>query len=201
VKHLCETRKLGRDSSHRIATMRALALALIENETIKTTVAKAKELRRYAERLLTLAKRGDLHSRRLIVSMLGSTITHHGKTNRVRTAIAKLYSKFVPRFKSRNGGYTQIFRVANRRVGDNAELAIIRYIPPPEEKKKKGPQKPTKKKTAKSIETNEKNSKSEEKEELKPIDKKEELKSTDKKEAKKPNTTKKKTSKKTVEKE
>ena len=135
MRHLHSGRKLGRSPDHRRATLRSLTLALIENDTIKTMPSRAKELRWYAERAITLAKRGDVAGRRKLVQMLGSSQTFIVGENRVRNAIEKVYSDLVPRFKDRSGGYTQIFRLATRRAGDNAEMCVMRYIPPPENQK------------------------------------------------------------------
>ena len=144
MRHLHSGRKLGVNHSHRIALLRSLAVSLIEEDGIKTTPARAKELRPLAERLVTLAKRGDLASRRLAVRFLGSTKTQKGSTNRIRLALERLYSNLAPRFKTRNGGYTQIFRLS-RRLGDNAEICLIRYLP--EENKKEAKDKKQKVKT------------------------------------------------------
>src|SRR5262249_7653379 len=130
-------RKLGVDNSHRKALLRGLTLSLIEHEGIRTTPARAKELRWFADRVVTLAKRGDLASRRQIVQLLGSVETGDSGKNRVRTAIDKIYTLLVPRYQGRNGGYTQIVRLAERRPGDNAEMCYMRYIPAPEEAKPK----------------------------------------------------------------
>lgn len=137
MRHAHSGRKLGRSPEHRRATLRALTLALIENESIKTIPSRAKELRWYAERAVTLAKRGDVASRRQLVVMLGSTQTNIPGENRVRNAIEKVCKELAPRFKDRQGGYTQILRLATRRAGDNAEQCIMRYIPGAEEKKTK----------------------------------------------------------------
>lgn len=139
MRHAHSGRKLGRSPEHRRATLRALTLALIENESIKTIPSRAKELRWYAERAVTLAKRGDVASVRQLIVMLGSTQTHIPGENRVRNAIEKVCKDLAPRFKDRQGGYTQIFRLSTRRPGDNAEQCIMRYIPGPEEKKAKAP--------------------------------------------------------------
>lgn len=146
MRHLQSGRKLNVDSSHRVALMRSMTLALIENESIRTIPARAKELRWWAEHIVTLAKRGDLSSRRRIIQLLGSTKTPQNGENRIRSAVEAVYSRLVPRFKERSGGYTQILRLATRRPGDNAELCVMRYLPPPEEKKaRKAPAKATKK--------------------------------------------------------
>lgn len=139
MRHQEAGRKLGVSAPHRKAMLRSLTLALIERDAIKTTRSRAKELRWYAEHVVTLAKYGDLASRRQIVSLLGSTKTQpKGRhDNRVRSAIARIYSDLAPRFKDRNGGYTQILKLVQRRVGDNADLCVIRYLPKIEEKSSK----------------------------------------------------------------
>lgn len=149
MRHGKAGRKLGGDESYRKAMMRSLTLALIEHETIRTTPARAKELRWFAERVVTLAKRGNLAGRRRIYQILGSTRTHANGTNRVDTAVRKLFDSLAPRFQTRPGGYTQIFRLADNRPGDNAPMCVMRYIPAADDKKgkaSKAPVKPTKKK-------------------------------------------------------
>lgn len=137
MRHLHGGRKLGVGPDRRRALLRSLTLALIERETIQTTRARAKELRWFADRLVTLAKRGDLSGRRHIVKILGSTQTQVPGENRIRNAVDRIYTVLVPRFQGRNGGYTQIFHLATRRAGDNAEMCVMRYIPAPEDKTKK----------------------------------------------------------------
>lgn len=149
MRHLHGGRKLGVGPDRRRALLRSLSLALIERETIQTTRARAKELRWFADRLVTLAKQGDLSGRRHIVRILGSTETQHPGENRVRNAVDRIYTILVPRFEGRNGGYTQIFRLATRRAGDNAEMCVMRYIPAPEEKSKKSSAKDSKGKALK----------------------------------------------------
>lgn len=145
MRHAKAGDRLGVLPSHRVALLRNLTLALIEHGQIKTTTRRAKAMRWYAEHVVTLAKRGDLASRRQIVKLLGST--HTGKTghNRIRMALDKVYSEIAPRFKDRQGGYTQIFRLAQPRVGDCAPMCLIQYLPGPEETKAKAG-KPTDKK-------------------------------------------------------
>lgn len=131
---------------------RSLTLALIENETIRTTPGRAKELRWFAERIVTLAKRGNLAGRRRVYSLLGNTKTGDNGTNRVDLAVRKLYGTLAPRFETRPGGYTQILKLADNRPGDNAPMCLIRYIPEVGDAKKvksKTPVKPTKKKDTK----------------------------------------------------
>src|ERR1700726_3162816 len=109
MRHLKAGRKLGRNATHRLALMRNLALALIRSRDgrIITTVEKAKEARRFVEKLITLAKRNDLHARRLALARLPDP-----------AIIAKLFTEIAPRFADRAGGYTRIIKRHERRLGD-----------------------------------------------------------------------------------
>jgi large subunit ribosomal protein L17 len=133
MRHLNQGRKLNRTSSHRKALFRNLVLSLIEHERIKTTDAKAKELRRYADRMVTLGKRGDLAARRLAFAFIQS-----------RTAVKKLFDEIAPRFTDRAGGYTRVVKFGVRR-GDAAPLSIIEFTGTSE---KVSTKKPPKKKAA-----------------------------------------------------
>ena len=136
MRHLNAGNKLGVSNPQRKALLRGLTLALLEHDSIHTTRARAKEMRWWAERSVTLAKRGDVSARRQIIKLLGSTETFTPGENRVRNAITRLYSQIVPRFKDRSGGYTQIIRLPRPRAGDCAEMCIMRYIPSQEDQKK-----------------------------------------------------------------
>jgi len=118
MRHRVGYRKLGRVTPHRIALLRNLATALFERERIRTTLMKAKELRPYAEKLITLAKREDnrLHSRRLVARDIKSPLV-----------IKKLFDDLGARFAARPGGYTRILRLGPRQ-GDGAEMAIVELI-------------------------------------------------------------------------
>lgn len=116
MRHRKDHRKLGRTSTHRKAMLRNLVTSLIDHEQVRTTDAKAKEVRRVAERMITLGKRGSLHARR-----------HALRTVRSKDAAAKLFGPLAERFKERAGGYTRITKIG-RRVGDNAPLSIIQLI-------------------------------------------------------------------------
>jgi len=118
VRHRVHHRKLGRKTAHRIATLRTLATALFERERIQTTLMKAKELRPYAEKLITLAKRDDgkLHARRQVAASI-----------RDGEVVKKLFDTLGQRFSSRPGGYTRILRLGPRK-GDGAEMAIVELI-------------------------------------------------------------------------
>jgi large subunit ribosomal protein L17 len=116
VRHRIKGRKLSRTASHKKATMRNMATALFMHERIETTTAKAKELRPYAERLITLARRGDLHARRLA-----------GTKIQDRAVLGKLFDDIAPRFAERPGGYTRILKLGNRK-GDAAEMSLIELV-------------------------------------------------------------------------
>ena len=129
MRHLNQGRKLNRTSSHRKALFRNLVLSLIEHERIKTTDAKAKELRRYADRMVTLGKRGDIPARRLAFAFMQS-----------RDAVKKLFDEIAPRFKDRAGGYTRVVKFGVRR-GDAALLSIIEFTGTSENVEAKKPRK------------------------------------------------------------
>lgn len=116
MRHLSSGRKLGRSSSHRIALKRSQATALFRHGRIKTTVAKAKDLRPYVEKLITTAKGGDLHARRLVIKEIHDLAV-------VRT----LMDDIAPAFADRKGGYTRIYRLETRR-GDGAQEALIELV-------------------------------------------------------------------------
>jgi large subunit ribosomal protein L17 len=129
MRHMNRGRKLGRTSAHRKALFRNLVLSLIEHERIKTTDAKAKELRRYADRMVTLGKRGDLSARRLAFAFMQS-----------RDAVKKLFDEIAPRFKERPGGYTRVVKFGIRR-GDAAPISIIEFTGTSEAAENKKPRK------------------------------------------------------------
>jgi len=117
MRHLRAGRKLGRNASHRVALMRNLSRALIEHGRIITTVEKAKSLRPFVEKLITLAKKNTLHSRRLALARLPD-----------RDIIAKLFDEIGPRFRDRPGGYTRIVKRHERRLGDAGKTAFIELL-------------------------------------------------------------------------
>jgi large subunit ribosomal protein L17 len=129
MRHGSAHRKLGRTTSHRTAMFANMAASLIKHEQIVTTLPKAKELRPFVEKLVTLAKRGDLHARRIAIS-------------RVRDVdqVGKLFSTLGPRYKAREGGYIRVLK-AGFRYGDNAALAVIEFVDrdPSEKGKDSGP--------------------------------------------------------------
>ncbi len=116
MRHKSGGRKLQRTSAHRIAMFRNMSASLIKHEQITTTVAKAKELRPYIEKLITLAKRGGLANRRLAMSRLMDD-----------AQLVKLFDVLAERYKDRNGGYTRIIK-AGIRASDAAPIAIIEFV-------------------------------------------------------------------------
>jgi len=116
MRHQKSGRKLNRTASHRWALMRNLITALLRNEKIKTTDPKAKELRRWAERVITLGKQGSLHARRQVFAIVQD-----------KAVVRKLFDSIAPRFKDRPGGYTRIVKIGIRR-GDAAPVSIIELV-------------------------------------------------------------------------
>jgi large subunit ribosomal protein L17 len=120
MRHRNSGRQLSRNSSHRKAMMRNLAASLLNHEVIKTTVPKAKELRRVAEPLITLAKIDSVHKRRLAFARL-----------RDRDVVTKLFNELGPRYRERPGGYMRILKMGFR-SGDNAPMALVELVDRPE---------------------------------------------------------------------
>ena len=123
MKHNIGHRKLNRTSSHRKSLLMNLSNALIKHEQITTTLTKAKELRPFVEKIVTLGKRGDLESRRKAIAIL--------QDNKMTT---KIFDTFADRYKERKGGYTRIVKIGNR-YGDNAPTAVIEFVDRDEEAK------------------------------------------------------------------
>ena len=116
MRHGAAYRKLGRTASHRQAMFANMAAALIKHEQITTTLPKAKELRPFVEKLVTLGKKGDLHARRQAISHVRDV-----------TQVGKLFDTLAPRYTARNGGYIRIMK-AGYRHGDNAPMAVIEFV-------------------------------------------------------------------------
>ena len=116
MRHGIAKRKLNKTSSHRLAMLENMAVSLIKNETIKTTLPKAKELRPFVEKIISLGKKGDLHARKKANSLL-----------RDEKNIKRIFDVFAKRYKDRNGGYTRIVKLGNR-YGDNAPTAVIELV-------------------------------------------------------------------------
>ena len=156
MRHRVAGRRLSRTSEHRLALRRNLAAALIEHETISTTPEKAKDVRSFAEKLITLAKKGTLAARRRAIAMLGDRdIVDHedGRAVRKGTIIGKLFSELGPRYLDRPGGYTRIVRLSLRRLGDNSKLVLLQLVGKQEvqTKEPKAARKRKRKKSAKEV--------------------------------------------------
>ena len=122
MRHLKSGRQLSRNSSHRWALMRNLITALLREEKIRTTDPKAKELRRWVERVITLGKAGSLHARRQALGIVQD-----------KAVVRKLFDTIGPRFKDRPGGYTRIIKIGIRR-GDAAQMSVIELVGSDDEK-------------------------------------------------------------------
>lgn len=134
MRHKVAGRKFGRTANQRKALLRGVVSSLFEHQRIETSVAKAKAVKGIAEKLVTFGKRGDLHSKRMVLSFIPN-----------RTVVAKLFSEIAPRFINRNGGYLRIIKT-RQRVNDRASMAILEFIDYNEVKDKT--QKPADKKKA-----------------------------------------------------
>ena len=148
MRHLKTGRKLGRTTAHRKALFRNMVTALIRRERIRTTLAKAKELRSHVEKTITLGKKGTLHAKRMARKVVVE-----------KEAFSKLFGLLSERYAKRNGGYTRIIKIGNRR-GDDAPMAFIELVdrkgeapaPKPKAEKKAAPKKDTPKKAEKKAE-------------------------------------------------
>jgi large subunit ribosomal protein L17 len=172
MRHGVAGRQFGRNTNQRKALLRGLATSLLEHGRIETTLAKTKEIRGIAEKIITLGKRGDLHARKQALSYIYSEGT-----------VSNLFDKIAPRMKDRNGGYLRVIKT-RRRVGDGAQMAVIELVDYETEKKKleKKEEKKAEKKTEekkvskKVVKKEEKKKEGKKKEEKKKEKKKEEKK-------------------------
>lgn len=141
MRHRVYGRKLGRKTNHRIAMFRNMAVALFTHGQITTTVPKAKSLRPFVERLITMAKKGDLHNRRRAISMLGGdknmmvaedgegiVRNRFGELQKAPKIVKHLFDEIGPRYEDRNGGYTRIIRLGINRLGDGTDLCVIQLV-------------------------------------------------------------------------
>jgi len=161
MRHRVAGRQLGRTSEHRLAMRRNLVASLVQHETISTTIEKAKEVKSFAEKLITLAKKGTLSARRRAIALLGNRdIIEYEDAKPVKkgTVIGKLFSEIGPRYLDRPGGYTRIVRLSLRRLGDNGQLALLQLVGKEEAAKKEtkaAKKKRSRKKTKQPVETKE----------------------------------------------
>ena len=131
MRHRIAGRQLSRTSEHRLAMRRNLVSSLFEHETVSTTIQKAKEVQSFAEKLITLSKKGTLAARRRAISILCNRSIYNdvdGKNSRTGSVIGKLFSEIGPRYLDRNGGYTRIIRLSKRRLGDNGQLVLLQLV-------------------------------------------------------------------------
>ena len=126
MRHKVDGRLFGRPSNQRKALLRGIVTALLENQRIETTVAKAKEAKRIAERMITFGIKGDLHSKRQVLSYVTD-----------RAVASKLFSEIAPRFTGRNGGYLRLVQT-RQRLKDSAPMAILEFVDYETVKKPKG---------------------------------------------------------------
>ncbi len=124
MRHAIKTRRFARETAHRQAMFRNMVTALIKHGRIETTLPRAKELRSLADKMITLGKKGDLHSRRQALAVMYE-----------KDVVHKLFDEIAPRYQERPGGYTRVVKLGPRR-GDSAEMAIIELVSDDEPKKK-----------------------------------------------------------------
>ena len=132
MRHRISGKQLSRTTSHRKALRRNLAASLIQHGAIRTTEAKAKELRPFVERLITVARQGTLHARRRVISMLQDRDMVDDEGNLLdKTVVGKLIDEVAPKYVSRNGGYTRIIRLSDRRIGDGGVQVLLQLVEAP----------------------------------------------------------------------
>ena len=137
MRHRVDGRLFGRTANQRKALLKGIVVSLLEHERIETTVAKAKEVRKIAEKIITLGIKGDLHSKRLALSYLSN-----------RAAMSKLFGEIAPRLSGRNGGYLRIIQTRNR-VNDSSPMAVLEFVDYEDIRKSKEVKKSKEKKTEK----------------------------------------------------
>jgi large subunit ribosomal protein L17 len=140
MRHRVAGRHLSRTSEHRLALRRNLVSSLIQHETVSTTLEKAKEVKPFAEKMITLAKKGTLAARRRAISMLGNKdliALEDGVAVKKGSIIGKLFSELGPRYLDRPGGYTRIIHLSLKRLGDNGQLVLLQFVGKDETSKKK----------------------------------------------------------------
>ncbi len=129
MRHRMDNKRLNRTTSHRRAMRRNLAAALFQHGAIRTTTPKAKDVRRFVERMITLAKKGTLHARRRVLAELTDRdlFTDDGDIED-KTLVQKLFDDIAPTFANRPGGYTRIIKLAERRLGDAGEQVVLQLV-------------------------------------------------------------------------
>jgi large subunit ribosomal protein L17 len=128
-RHMIRGRQLSRDTEHRKALRRNLVQSLFENGKVRTTLPKAKEVKAFAEKLITLAKVGNLNSRRRVISVLQDRrLVDAEQEFTGQTVVQKLFSEIAPKFKDRDGGYTRIIKTADYRIGDGGSIVLLQLL-------------------------------------------------------------------------
>ncbi len=134
MRHRVAGKQLSRTTAHRKAMRRNLAASLIQHGAVRTTVAKAKEVRPFVERLITIARTGTLHARRRVISMLQNRdmYTYDSTTRKYQpeenTVVGKLFDEIAPRYADRPGGYTRIIHLPERRIGDAGKQVLLQLV-------------------------------------------------------------------------
>lgn len=129
MRHMIRGRQLSRDTEHRRSLRRSLVQSLFEHGKIRTTLPKAKEVRAMAEKMITLARRNTLASRRQVVSMLNDRrLVDDEQEFTGKTVVQKLFEEIAPTFASRNGGYTRIIKLSDHRIGDGGSLVMLQLL-------------------------------------------------------------------------
>ena len=127
--HLIRGRQLSRDTEHRKSLRRSLVQSLIEHGKIRTTLPKAKEVRPFAEKLITLARAGTLHARRQVIALLNDRrLVDDEQEFTGQTVVQKLFDDVAPKFTARNGGYTRIIKLSDHRIGDGGSLVLLQLL-------------------------------------------------------------------------
>ncbi len=155
MRHRVAGRRLSRTGKHRLAMRRNLVSSLFEHETVSTTIEKAKDAKPFAEKMITLAKKGTLAARRRAIALLGDRAIIEDEDNKPvkkGTVIGKLFSDIGPRYLDRPGGYTRIIRLSLKRLGDNGSIVLFQLIGKQE---KAGKEKTKKQKADETKDTNE----------------------------------------------
>lgn len=130
MRHRIAGKQLSRTTSHRKAMRRNLAASLIEHGAVRTTPAKAKEVRPFVERLITIARTGTLHARRRVIALLGDRGMADAESGELadKTVIAKLFDEVAPLYADRPGGYTRIIHLPERRIGDAGKQVLLQLV-------------------------------------------------------------------------
>lgn len=129
MRHKVAGRQLSRNTAHRKALRRNMAASLFQHGAIRTTVPKAKELKPFVERLITIARTGTLHARRQVISLMGDRLMADNKEEIMdKTVVQKLFDEIAPRYTDRPGGYTRIIKLSVRRIGDAAPTCLLQLV-------------------------------------------------------------------------